>query len=1022
MPRPSSGPIALLWCAAAALAPADAATAEPRPLSAAERHAAELAALYLDRGPEAWWPRLAAASPLRALGRSAALDEIAARAGPPEGAWWRLETPGPAAGEDTAVIAIEYPSGIGEVLDLTLDEAGALLALRSLAEPRRAPEDRTGAEPAATRQEGAAAPRATLGSAALAGLLLVLALWLRPSVPPALPVRRRRALRPAGAALLVVAGTAAAVLACRGGVDEPVVEEPAAEPAATMVRLGALRPMREALALGTALPVPPLGLEGPAAKAERLWYAERLLWEMDLDGAAAILDDFPPAAEVPLVELLRGRLAWLRSDRLEAPAAYERALRLGPDHDGLRFELAEVLFLFGFSGEAGAALGELVEMGSRSAGVYYTAAALEVQAGRLERGEELLRTGWLLEPLERAELFGSPLLAYLATRSGLFDLIGLAEFEEPRVAPPERRRPIDWPAAARPALTGGLLRVAIGGGGLEVPGGWSLAPAGAPVEDVLTARRREVAELLDELSASARSSTGALAQPGLRRQYLRVGFALARDHRWAELEALTLGFGDDVARLPADLVQLRALALKRLDRDGEATRLMVGLARAQVSGQRPDPGSLYQLGELFAATGEHDVAMRLIRRAGELSPYPLGTLRLRQIALDKRLAESYRSHSSEHFELRFPASSGEQYAGEVAQVLEAEFDRLSRWIPLREVEPIEVSLFPLEDFVSAFSAGIDVAGLYDGRVRVPFAHLRSFHPYLVSILSHEVAHAMIDQRTGGRAPDWLQEGLAQHVEMGQSRINPIPDLAPRGRVLALPVVDAALDGFSDPELVELAYAQAAWAVHFVEARYGVAGIHRLLDAFAAGTGGSSEAVDRAFGMTLGEFDRAQREWCLREAPATRATEVRRYDQELESPLARSGARLRPAGEGGPPPAAPRRQPNEAMERWHRLYSGRMGALRRGLGPAIGAVRSGAPATLACAQAEDVAADLLADPAVFASPDPRPGAALETAVERFRRMAGACRAGDLGGARRELAAAERELQHAASLLHPYGLAP
>jgi len=39
-------------------------------------------------------------------------------------------------------------------------------------------------------------------------------------------------------------------------------------------------------------------------------------------------------------------------------------------------------------------------------------------------------------------------------------------------------------------------------------------------------------------------------------------------------------------------------------------------------------------------------------------------------------------------------------------------------------------------------------------------------------------------------------------------------------------------------------------------------------------------------MTLFEFDRARREWCLREAPATWATEVRRYDRELERQLLR----------------------------------------------------------------------------------------------------------------------------------------
>jgi hypothetical protein len=62
----------------------------PRPLSEAERQAAVLAAEYLDRGPAAWWDRLASGSPLRRLGREAALAEIEVRAGSPAGAEWDL--------------------------------------------------------------------------------------------------------------------------------------------------------------------------------------------------------------------------------------------------------------------------------------------------------------------------------------------------------------------------------------------------------------------------------------------------------------------------------------------------------------------------------------------------------------------------------------------------------------------------------------------------------------------------------------------------------------------------------------------------------------------------------------------------------------------------------------------------------------------------------------------------------------------------------------------------------------------
>lgn len=1032
MSRIRSAAGALLAACLASWAAVAPAAAEPRPLSESERRAVELAAAYLDQGPAAWWPHLAEDSPLLALGQAAALDEIGARAGPPEGALWRLETPGPVAGERSAMIAIEFPSGTGELLELGFDPDGGLVSVVSLVEPRASPGERA-APPAAAAEAASASPvaegleigRLAAGGRVLAAAPVAVAIllgllgvrWRRRRPRPRL--LRRSVLRPAvlaSAALLAVAFA----LACGGGSGSGAPASEAADAAVSIVRLAPLRPMRDAMARGEALPSPPVELTAAAAAAERLWFAERLLWEMDLDAAGEVLDGFPMPAEIPLAGLLRARLAMLRSDRLEAPAAFERALALGPDSDGLRFELAEALHLLGFAAGAEQALDELIAFGSRSAAVYYTAAGLTGQTAEVARGQELLRTAWRLEPVERAELFSSPMLAYLATRSHLFDVIGLSEPREPLVAPPvEGRRPIALPPGARPTLTGGLLRVAIGGGRLEVPGGWSLAAADTPVEDVLAARRREVEALLGESRRGGRRVAGLFAQPGRRRQLLRAALVLTRERRWSELETLTAGLGDDVARLPPDLVRLRALALKRLDRDAEATRLMVGLARAQAIGQRRDAGSLYQLGELFAASGEHELAMRLIRKAGELSPYPLGTLRLRQIALDKKLADSYRSLRSEHFDLRYPKASGDDYAGEVAQVLEAELVRLQRWIPLASVGRIEVSLFPLADFMTAFSPDFDVIGLYDGRVRVPFAHVASLHPYLVSTLSHELAHALIDQRTGGRAPDWVQEGLAQHVEMVQNQVNPIPELEARHRVLALPVVDAALDGFSDPELTELAYAQAAWTLHYVEARYGIAGIHRLLDAFAAGAD-SDGAVEQAFGTDLAAFDLALREWSRTEAPTTWPTELRRYDQELDSPLSRTGI-----SRGGPATPAPRwvRRPQAAMEEWHRRYSARVAALRRGLGPAIDAVRRGAIGPDgACARVGSAAADLLAERTALASPDPAPGQTLRSAFESFRRMATACRAGDLGVARRELATAERELGRAATLLEPYGLRP
>src|SRR5204862_3294319 len=64
----------------------------------------------------------------------------------------------------------------------------------------------------------------------------------------------------------------------------------------------------------------------------------------------------------------------------------------------------------------------------------------------------------------------------------------------------------------------------------------------------------------------------------------------------------------------------------------------------------------------------------------------------------------------------------------------------------------------------ATQAGPDVAGLYDGKVRVPIGGLRRLDPEARGVLRHEAAHAFITGKSRGAAPRWLQEGLAQWAE------------------------------------------------------------------------------------------------------------------------------------------------------------------------------------------------------------------------------------------------------------------
>jgi hypothetical protein len=1026
---------------------------KPRELSEAERAAVGLAADYLQRGPEAWWKKLSANAPLRRLGRAGALEEIGVRAGPSDGASWELLTPGPKLGPQTAAFYVELASGLDETLILHLvDEGGwKIESLRISAEPAGAsskPEPKHPSKPVPARVSDpapAAGPPAwlslalfALGLAGAAGAFLL-----------ARKGKRRLALIAGSAAVAVgvAVGLWMWLAAAPGNPMTPVAR--ALRPAPRVVdvgflRLGPLGPLRWALAEGKdreeierrlAAPV-----DDPALReVQTLWRVQYLLLESDLKGAGDALAGLPsasqaPLARAPLADLLRGRLAFRRYQREQTQAYYDAAIAGGLDTDALHLESALGKAVTDQEDLADAELTLLTQTGSRLSEPWYTAARRAAAEDRLSEAEDLLLQAWRLEPATRAELFDDPVAAFLLTRPKLFPEFHLGDPEEPRLPPQGPRRPLPLPAGAQVATCGQALRLTVGGGELEVPGGATLAPEGAPVEDAQTWSRHDEEKALAELPwLQQGAAPGEVLQLRRLRLAERAGRALAEQNRWKELLTLTEPLVADVDRAPAALVRLRAQALRQLDRRDEARQLLIRLAKNDFASRRPAAGTLFALSELYAAAGEYDTAIKLSEKADRQLPTPRGERRRKQLALDRDLAASYAVYKSDHFEVRYPKSTGEHYARGVAEVLEKERKRLERWIPGSGNKPVEVCIFPFREFYQNFDGDMGVVGIFDGKVRVPFAEVRSLHPRLVAILSHELAHAMLAAATHDQAPHWFQEGVAQHIEMGMGRLNPLPDLVRTNRVISFPNVDPILRGFAEPQLIDLAYGEAAWMINFIETRYGVEGVHRMIAAYAAGKT-DEQALRMLSGATPAAFDRAFWQWGATQAPQTHVVEVEPYDLELAVKETRAHrqdvrsilrvgisdqARLREA-----------RQQQDALDlrnrmaAWHATYEAKAADVKRAIKPIFQRYRQAAQVDIipSCTELTKMVPPMLDDASLWTSPDTGVNEALRTAYRAIGRLAQACMAGRENELSYLLVEVDQTLDVAARLMSPYGVAP
>jgi hypothetical protein len=336
--------------------------------------------------------------------------------------------------------------------------------------------------------------------------------------------------------------------------------------------------------------------------------------------------------------------------------------------------------------------------------------------------------------------------------------------------------------------------------------------------------------------------------------------------------------------------------------------------------------------------------------------------------MERDLAAAAARYESDHFAIIYPELTGRRYAVELAHVLEEERRRLTRWIlPARSAPKVEVHLFPVESFLRNWGGDVGAVGIFDGAMKVPFADLRSLHPSLVAILS----------------------------------------------------------GLSEAQFVEVAYAEAAWAVHFLEARFGRQVFDRLLDSFAAGRD-TERALAACCRMDSRTLDRAFQEWAAGPAPAVWPVELRRYDREMQVASLRGD---HPAGAPQAPNIGFRKaqEPADAaaaMRRWHDHYKQSVGTMKRALGQVYELLHGADGARLgeSCALLQRELDAVLSDPAALASPSVPAREGLTSAFRNFRAAAIACQGGAMATVHAEIEAAEHDLGAVARALEPFGLRP
>lgn len=275
------------------------------------------------------------------------------------------------------------------------------------------------------------------------------------------------------------------------------------------------------------------------------------------------------------------------------------------------------------------------------------------------------------------------------------------------------------------------------------------------------------------------------------------------------------------------------LALAVLDlRNSQFTTALDPLERADRLA--PDSPTVTKLlGWAYYGSNKLDRAVEEWERSEKLHADPDVEKALEKAKRDAAEEENYRENETPHFTLKYYGGAAPDLARGILGALESDFKDISSQLDYTPSEQIAVILYTDQGFADITRAPSWVGALNDGRIRIPVQGLTSVTPDLARVLRHELTHSFIGQKTRGRAPVWLQEGVAQWMEGARvGSVAALLETVNQGKTPDLASLEGSWMGFPT-DAATLDYAWSLATVEGMVAAGGISDVDRLLEAIAA---------------------------------------------------------------------------------------------------------------------------------------------------------------------------------------------
>ncbi len=296
--------------------------------------------------------------------------------------------------------------------------------------------------------------------------------------------------------------------------------------------------------------------------------------------------------------------------------------------------------------------------------------------------------------------------------------------------------------------------------------------------------------------------------------------------------------------LPGNAVLLENYAsiLLRLGKFAEA----ISYAEQATQADPQSAVGLWILGYAYYKNDRDREAISALKKSLQLHPDDKVQKLLDRVQREENTEADFRQQESSHFTLRYEGSQANDALRQ--QILASLEDSYSKLQADLGVSPrnIYVSLYTDQAFFDVTQAPTWSAATNDGKIRIPISGIQNVTPEMARMLRHELTHSFVAQMTHNRAPQWLNEGIAE-LEQGASISSfgsRLASLYSSGHQVPLNLLEGEFDSLDKSEAI-VAYAESLTAVQFINETYGIGDVARILQRL-----GEGQTIEAALRSTI----------------------------------------------------------------------------------------------------------------------------------------------------------------------------